>query len=138
MIKSIFFSSYVLLFGMFSLLATICNGQYTEKQVKQLNKMEIKAAIYAMEVNEPLISEIIIRDRRHRKLLIPAILLASISIPTIIYGFEMDKKHAGGDVKAYYAFFAYGGAAAIGSISIQTYTIVNRTKRNKLIARLNK
>lgn len=118
-------------------ISNICFGQYTEKQLKRLDKMDIKAAIYNQEVNEPIVSEILIRDRRHHKLLIPAILLATIAVPTIIYGFELDKIHANSDMKAYYAFFAFGGAAAIGSISIQTYAIVNRGKRNKLIKRLN-
>jgi len=108
-------------------------GQYNEKQLKRLDKMDIKAAIYNQEVNEPIVSEILIRDRRHHKLLIPGIVLTAVSaglFATLI-------NYSNGSPAVEAPLITIGALTGVGSLSLYTTTIINRSKRKKLIKQLN-
>mgnify|MGYP007028883270 CR=1 FL=1 len=108
-------------------------GQYTEKQLKRLDKMDIKAAIYNQEVNEPIISEILIRDRRHFKILGPAILLTSFSA-AFLTGFAL---YDNGSPAVIAPLITIGTATGVSSLGLYALSIHNRSKRNKLIKQLN-
>lgn len=135
--KSAFLSSYILLFIMIS-LSMKSYGQYTEKQLKRLDKMEIKAAIYSLEVNEPIISKIIIYDRSHLKTLIPGIVLSVVSAPLIIAGLNLAKSNTTDVVIGEGILIGLGTVAGIGSLHLHASTIIRRIKRNKLIKQLKK
>lgn len=99
--------------------------------------MDIKAAIYEQKVNEPSISRILVLRRQQPKLLVPAIVLSTISAVLLSYGIDYAQKNRGSDVKAVEAAsIAFGAGTGVASLALFTISLVKKRERNKLIKQL--
>lgn len=117
-----------------SLTIVVAQNSFPSKQLKHLDKMGIKEAIYKQEVNEPVISRILELRRQQPKVLIPGVVLSAVSAVLLSYGIDYAQKNRGSDVKAVEATsIAFGSVACGGSLALYTITIIKKKERNRLI-----
>ncbi len=108
--------------------------QYTEKQLKRLDRIGIRAYIYEQEVNKSIVLKILEVDRSHPKTLIPGIILSALSASFFVALTNYDNDNPA-VIAPLVAITAVTGG---GSLSLYTVTIVKRTRRNNLIRHLKK